>query len=207
MQTHWLKRAGGKRLAVFALGWAADWRVIRGEIPEDCDVLAVFNYRFIDTPLIPCYSESYLFAWSFGVLASEHIFRGQKFTKSIALNGTPKPVDEHYGIAPRRMAATLKGLEKGGMEAFERRAYGEFYKPFTGRCLSDNILELNNLCALSEQSLELSIEWDKAIVGTRDEIFTPENQLSYWGSRAESLPLPHYPFGDEGLIMREIGDR
>lgn len=211
MQSCWLRREKNDRLLVFVLGWTADWRVVNENLPRGYDVLALYDFRTIEPVVISRYSDVYLFAWSFGVRVAEELFRDFLLTRAVALNGTPRPVNECFGIAPRRMAATLRGLASGGMEAFERRAYGEYYEPLqdvlSPRELEDNILELNKLCELAEIPYEPSIIWDKAIVGVHDQIFTPENQLAYWGSRAELLPLPHYPFGDSELIYREIGYR
>ncbi len=211
METHWLRRNGNGRLALFVLGWAADQRIVEGAVPEGCDAVAVYDFRRLETLAIPSYSEIYLFAWSFGVRVAEEILGEKKPVRSVALNGTPRPVDERFGIAPRRMAATLRGLAAGGMEAFERRTYGEYYDGLrdvlSPRGLEANILELNELCALAGRPSKYCIEWDKAIVGAQDLIFTPENQLAFWGHRAELLPLPHYPFGNAELIEREIEDR
>jgi hypothetical protein len=57
---------------------------------------------------------------------------------------------------------------------------------------------------LSAEFYEPRIAWDKAIVGSGDTIFPPENQLRFWTERAELLPLPHFPFGDGKIIEREI---
>lgn len=205
MQEYWLRRGGtaaealhARSLTIFVLGWAADWRVLGG-LPADGDVVALYDFREIGEWRVPSgYTYIYMYAWSFGVLAAEKIFtQGHKFTRAVALNGTPKPVDERFGIAPRRMAATLRGLAAGGMEAFERRAYAEHYDRLRGvlspRGLDANIQELNALCALDATP---HIAWDAAVVGTRDEIFTAENQLAYWGALAQEVDAPHYPFGE-----------
>jgi biotin synthesis protein BioG len=128
MERHWLRREGGSRLAIFVLGWAVDWRIVERAAPEGCDVLAVYDFRSVEPVTIGSYSECYLFAWSFGVRGAESLFGGEKFTRAVALNGTPRPVDDLYGSAPRRLEATLRGLAAGGMETFERRAYGEYYE-------------------------------------------------------------------------------
>lgn len=211
METHWLRREGYPRVAIFVLGWAADWRVIERATPTGCDVVALYDFRTLEPTVINSYTERYLFAWSFGVRVAELLFSGCAFTLAVALNGTPRPVDRLYGIAPRRLEATLHGLAAGGMETFERRAYGYAYNGLreylSPRGVDANIHELNALRDISIVSYEPAIAWDKAIVGSGDVIFPPENQLRYWAERAELLPLPHYPFGDGGLIEREIGNR
>lgn len=157
---------------------------------------------------IAAYEERYLFAWSFGVWAAEQLFAGVVFTRAVAFNGTPHPVDERFGIEPRRMDVTIRGIEKGGMEPFNRRAYGAEYERLAGvlspRPLADNVAELRMLRDLSVQPYAPVIQWDRAVVGAQDEIFPPHNMQNYWGSRAESLPLPHYPFADGQIILGEL---
>lgn len=215
MEFHWLRRGQNDRLVLFVLGWAADYRVVEHIGLPGCDVLAVYDYGGgLDDGLaekIAGYGDVRLLAWSFGVWVAERLLAGVELTRAVALNGTPVPVDALYGIEPRRMAVTLRGLKAGGMEAFDRRAYGEHFdrlRPvLSPRPQERNIAELEYLVEASAAGHAASLRWDKAIVGSEDLIFPSENMVRYWGSRAEVLPLPHYPFADGGLIEKEIGCR
>lgn len=219
MEFHWLRRGQNDRLVLFVLGWAADYRVVEHIGLPGCDVLAVYDYGGgldggLDDGLaekIAGYGDVRLLAWSFGVWVAERLLAGVELTRAVALNGTPVPVDALYGIEPRRMAVTLRGLKAGGMEAFDRRAYGEHFDKLrpvlSPRPQERNIAELEYLVEASAAGHAASLRWDKAIVGSEDLIFPPENMVRYWGSRAEILPLPHYPFADGGLIEKEIGCR
>lgn len=215
MEFHWLRRGQNDRLVLFVLGWAADYRVVEHIGLPGCDVLAVYDYGGgLDDGLaekIAGYGDVRLLAWSFGVWVAERLLAGVELTRAVALNGTPVPVDALYGIEPRRMAVTLRGLKAGGMEAFDRRAYGEHFdrlRPvLSPRPQERNIAELEYLVEASAAGHAASLRWDKTIVGSEDLIFPPENMVRYWGSRAEVLPLPHYPFADGGLIEKEIGCR
>ncbi len=240
MEFHWLRREGNGRLVLFVLGWSADHRIVEHICPEGCDVLAVYDYSAGDLDvvggrscaagdtaghaaatasggaaalrdLIAGYPQTYLFAWSFGVWVAEQLLGGIPFTRAVALNGTPHPVHDQYGIEPRRMAVTIRGLRAGGMDAFNRRTYGEHFDRLehllAPRPLDRNIAELEFLASASVAEYVPSIEWDKAVIGSEDQIFPPENMLRFWGSRSETLPLPHYPFAERGLIEKEIGRR
>lgn len=214
MEYHWLRCESDDKLVIFVLGWAADQRLVEHIRPEGCDLLAVYDYGegfAADDRLCKIatgYLQVYLFAWSFGVWAAEQLLRDVPLTRAVAFNGTPYPVDELYGIEPRRMAVTIRGLKSGGMDAFHRRTYGEYYDHFlpimSPRSLEHNISELEYLAAESVVEYTPSIKWDKAIIGSHDEIFPPENMVRFWGSRAEILPLPHYPFADSKIIEKEI---
>lgn len=210
MEKYWINRDGNDRLIVFALGWAADHNIIAHIRPTGYDILAIYDYRSIEPVGMELnhYSTKYLFAWSFGVWAAEQFFAHTDFTRAVAFNGTPFPVSNTLGIAPRRLDATIRGLRTGGMETFEKRAYGPSYeilaKHLSPRTLKENIEELEILRELSMKPYTPRIGWDCAVIGSDDVIFPPENMQNYWSSRAEILPLPHYPFADAGIILREI---
>lgn len=236
MNIEWTIREGNPGVAVFVLGWAADSKIVGHIKPEGCDVVCVSDYRASQLggagsyterlaaaaadlrDELQRYSARYLFAWSFGVWVAEQIFGGGDFDRAVALNGTPHPVDALYGIEPRRMAITIRGLAAGGMEAFNRRTYGELYESFADklspRPLEANTEELRDLADGSQGTVGAPysagtslLGWHKAVVGEQDAIFPPENLRRYWGVVAEVLPLPHYPFGDADMIYNEIGNR
>lgn len=218
MEKHWLSCQGEENLLVIVLGWAADWKIVEHIQPKEFDVVCLYDYRQIATSeelseetFTKKYKNRYLFAWSFGVWVAENIFAGQRFDHSVAFNGTPFPVDKQYGIDPRVMEVTIRGLERGGMEQFNRRTYGQHYDRFESRLstrsLEDNIAELRNLQKLSVMPYSPSIEWDKAIVGSEDSIFPPQNMKCFWGDQAQILPLPHYPFADSKQILEYLEER
>lgn len=161
--------------------------------------------------ILGAYRQTWLFAWSFGVWVAEQLLGDAEFTRAVALNGTAHPVHELYGIEPRRMVVTIRGLRAGGMGAFNRRTYEEHFERLepmlSPRSLDRNIAELEYLASASAVDYAPSINWDKAVIGSGDQIFSPENMARFWGSRAEILPLPHYPFADGELIEKEIGRR
>ena len=218
MEKHWLRREGNDRIVVFMLGWAAGPAVVEHIRPEGCDIVCFCDYGDLDwdgeecIEVVKTYADKYLFAWSFGVVIAEIFFDDVSFRRAVAFNGTPLPLDEKYGIGRRRFNATAQGImQHGAMDEFERRAYGEHYERFRGRISSRGLYENAHELGLMEQySCSLRspvIQWDKAIVGERDVIFPPKNMLNYWGERAELLPLPHYPFADADIILREIDNR
>lgn len=216
MEKHWVRGRGNRKLLVFTLGWAADPKIVKHIAPPGCDYLYISDYREF-TPLtdiertqITAYPERFLFAWSFGVMAAEQLFAGMEFTHSVAFNGTPYPIDSRFGIDPRVFATTLRGLPKHGIDEFNKRVYGDDYDRFkdvlSPRNLQENTAELIALQGLAESSMS-SLNWHKAVIGTCDAIFPPANMAAYWQDRAELLPLPHYPFADANIILREIDNR
>ena len=100
--------------------------------------------------------------------------------------------------------ATLRGLRGSGAETFNRRAYGADYDRlapfFDERPFEDKLDELGVLFERSAEPYTPSLDWTAAVVGDRDAIFPPANMLAYWKEKAVVKPLPHYPFGDPGIV-------
>ena len=178
MERRWLERGGNDKLLVLVLGWAADWRVVEHLAYEGYDVVAIYDYRAMNDAereehLADLALESYkrvdLVAWSFGVWVAEQLFGGEKFASATAYNGTPFPVHKEYGIEPRRMAVTIRGLKSGGMELFSKRTYGKHYDEFEDRLqprsVEDNVEELVALQERSTKPYEPTIEWSGAEMG------------------------------------------
>lgn len=214
MQEYWLKREGNPCLVIFVLGWAADHHAVSHISPTGCDVLCLYDYRQVyelHESDFERYQHKYLFAWSFGVWAAEQILSRVRFTRAVALNGTPFPVDSRYGIEPKRMTITLRGVRNSGTDEFNRRAYAQSYERLkqhlSPRTLQENYDELSTLATNSVLLYQPVIDWNKAVIGVDDVIFTPKNMADYWGIRGELLPLPHYPFEKAELINSEIDNR
>lgn len=205
---------GNPQLAVVVLGWASGPGLVSHLVSPGCDILAVYDYSdigdIIERGTIPgkiqktilSYPRRRLIAWSFGIWVAERLFPGILFDRAIAVNGTPLPTDEKLGIGSRRLAVTIRGLGHGGMEPFNRKAYGPWY----GKALQEQTApieryldELTTLVTLSAVPYTPSIDWNRALVGTLDEIFPPENMVRYWGNRVKELNLIHYPFGDPNI--------
>ncbi len=150
------------------------------------------------------YPYRLLVAWSFGVWAAERLFAGTRFDRAVAVNGTPLPADETAGIGARRLAVTLRGIEKGGLGQFNRKAYGQHAglaeEAQSERSPAALTNELSTLVSLSAVPYLPARDWTLAVVGRQDGIFPPENMLRYWGGRAREVNSPHYPFGDETIL-------
>ena len=221
MQSYWLNKEGNEDIVIFVLGWATDHRLVEHIGLPGYDVLCLYDYSAadFDGKISPDYFTAeqyrrrYLFAWSFGVLVADKLLGEYEFTRAVALNGTPAPVSDLYGIEPRRLAITIRGLANGGMEAFNKKAYGDLYEELSlvlsPRPLGRNIEELTVLQKVSLEAYMPCLQWSRAIIGSSDVRFSPVNMERYWSSQAkipvEILPSPHYPFahGRIGTDERE----
>lgn len=213
MQQSWLIQEGHPDLVLYMLGWAATPNAVCHITPPGCDVLACYDHRSI-APLraqdFTAYRRIYLFAWSFGVWVAEQCCRELPLHKAIALNGTPFPVDDRYGMRLRVVLRTMQGLARVGMNPFNEKAYGGVryipQGPFPDRTIQEKIDELNLLADWSKADSAAHTAWDAAYIGDKDEIFPPAKMWAYWqsvglGTGFESY---HYPFADPAIVLNQL---
>lgn len=117
------------RLILFFNGWSASPDLFRPLAPpEETDVWICYDYRdltFDDT--IKSYSDIHLVAWSLGVWVAEQIgkqYPALPIRTATAVNGTPHPIDDRYGIPPALFQGTLANLSSEGIARFTRRICG-----------------------------------------------------------------------------------
>ncbi len=197
------------------LGWAATPNAIAHICPTNYDVLAICNYTQI-TPLrkedFASYDRIYLFAWSFGVWVAEQTCRNLPLYKAIALNGTPYPVDTRYGMRLRVVLRSMRQLARmgGNNPAAEHQEASRYMPdgPYPDRSPHEKVTELENLAAWSTENTECSIQWDKAYIADKDEIFSPNNMRAYWEplGLGTSFASYHYPFSSPHIVLDELND-
>ena len=214
MQEDWLIRdERNQDLVLFMLGWAATPNAVYHIRPEGCDVLALCDHRDM-APLNPArftrYRRIYLFAWSFGVWVAEQCCRELPLYKAVALNGTPFPVDDRWGMRLRVVLRTMQGLARVGMNPFNEKTYGGLRYipegPFADRSIEAKIDELNLLAERSKADSAAHLRWDAAYIATKDEIFPPDKMRAYWhsvglGTEFESY---HYPFAHPEIVLKHL---
>lgn len=214
MQETWLKQdASNPDLLIYILGWAATPNAVCHIDPPGCDVLALYNYTSIE-PLDPArfsrYRRIYLFAWSFGVWVAEQCCQQLPLHRAIALNGTPFPVDNRYGMRLRVVLRTMKGLARVGMNPFNEKAYGGVRYipegPYPDRSIDEKVEELTRLAEWSRDNSAAHLRWDKAYIADKDEIFPPANMRAYWESvgLGTGFDSYHYPFANAALILDNL---
>lgn len=214
MQESWLiQEESNADLVIFMLGWAATPNAVLHLHPQGCDVLACYDHRTL-APLDPArftrYRRIYLFAWSFGVWVAEQCCRELPLYKAVALNGTPFPVDDRWGMRLRVVLRTMQGLARVGMNPFNEKTYGGLRYipegPYADRTIEEKIDELTFLAERSKADSAAHLKWDAAYIATKDEIFPPDKMRDYWhsvglGTEFESY---HYPFAHPNVVTDHI---
>lgn len=175
----------------------------------DSDLWICYDYRSLifNEDMSP-YKQVHLVAWSLGVWVADSLFAGKRtFDTATAINGTPYPIDDRYGIPEAIFQGTLAHITEDGMQRFNRRMCGDrdtlaIFSNIPSRPLEEIREELQSLHdqVLSAREVAEVISrpnlWDRTIIGTADKIFPVENLRRYWQGNAAIIEItaPHLPF-------------
>lgn len=206
MKQIFLKQNNFPRLLLIFAGWGADETMFRQYHPADSEVLLCYDYRDLafDATALQGYGELNVVGWSMGVWAASHVVPALPLRpkQCIAINGTPFPIDERRGIPPRIFQGTLDGLTDISLHKFLRRMCGDTatFRRFLSVTPRRPLEELRDeLCAIARLCGQLptpSLQWTEAVVGRKDNIIPPANQLNAWAelhTPAKATDEPHYP--------------
>jgi biotin synthesis protein BioG len=224
VKTSWIVNEGWPDLLLFFNGWGMDKStgvLIQSAIPDLFmhDVLLCYDYRDFDLPAtvrdgFQRYRHISLVAWSLGVWAALHADL-PRIEHAVAVNGTPDPVSDIYGIPTVIFQRTLDNYSDENRIRFQRRM-------FSGAEFRDDFPELVSLRSTSDQRDELSAIWQavrearpcsspgwqygKAFIGGRDMVFPVGNQINAWQGTPVVMvnQMPHYPFFHLGSLREVI---
>jgi len=170
------------------------------------DLLLFYDYRDIsgeEAPEVKGYESVRVVAWSMGVWAASVLLSRWNIPVSyrVAINGTERPVDEHYGIHPKIYLLTERGMTEQGRDKFFARMLSgkeEIERFEENKPCRDIDEQRDELRLIREQSVrEMSeMHWDRVYISEGDVIFPVENQRNWWRDRVEIITLSggHYPF-------------
>lgn len=218
MKQIYLIQQQAPRLLLFFAGWGADETPFRAYRPAGCDFLLCYDYRTLDfdpTCLAQTYREVHVVGWSMGVWAASQLLPclSLPVRHSVALNGTPFPIDASRGIPPAIYQGTREGLCDASLHKFLRRmcadtdAFRAFLQVTPRRPLDElreELTEIQRQCAALPPA---TFRWDEAVVGRNDRIIPPANQLHAWqtlGTPVRCTDDAHY---QEPLFRHYLQDR
>ena len=206
MQFHWLNKQNNSKLIIFFVGWSFDENPFKFLACENFDVLIVCDYSTIDENIekFTSYKEINLIAWSMGVFVA-YLLKDKlpKFNKKIAINGTPLPVNDEFGIPVKPFLLTLRhartGLEgKFYQNIFDTKEEFEKYSTMSvNRSIENRETELKSLYdKIRSAEINYSRFYDKALISSRDKIIPTKNQVNFWQNNAEieMLESGHFPY-------------
>lgn len=206
MQFHWLNKQNNSKLIIFFAGWSFDENPFKFLACENFDVLIVYDYSTIDENIekFTSYKEINLIAWSMGVFVA-YLLKDKlpKFNKKIAINGTPLPVNDEFGIPVKPFLLTLRhartGLEgKFYQNIFDTKEEFEKYSTMSvKRSIENRETELKSLYdKIRSAEINYNRFYDKALISSRDKIIPTKNQINFWQNNAEieMLESGHFPY-------------
>jgi biotin synthesis protein BioG len=209
MKSYIRRREKNDQLVVLYCGWGSDENVFTPLCNDEFDFILFYNYSADEAFVLPemkTYRKITLIGWSLGVWAAEYLLpkTGIKPDLTIAVNGTPVPADDNYGIPLKIFEGTLNNITEENMDKFYFRMFGN-KKTYelnisriphrTIKSLHDELRWLYN--RIMEQT-DPGFRWDYAVTSEIDRVFPSENVNSYWSKEKSTkhiiLPLPHYFF-------------
>ena len=211
MKTIWLHQtdSSAEELILFFCGWGTTPAVVEHLTPPcNTNVLGVYDYTNTSAHTLPIqtYKKVTVVAWSMGVWAAERcVANQQNITQAIAVNGTPLPMHNLFGIPQPIFEGTLHNLNDLSREKFDRRMCGgkallQVYQSFSQRSTQSLQAELLSVYQQVHnlQDYTPQLPWSKAWISERDLIIPPNNQQRYWeryGVHTSILKQAgHYPF-------------
>lgn len=219
MKTYIRRREENKELIVVFGTWGTDHNAFLPLCTDDHDFILYYNYS-ADEPLILPERKTYrhitVIGWSLGVWAAEYMAGSMNLKPdlSIAVNGTPFPADNMYGIPLPVFEGTLNRLDERVIYKYHMRLFGTKKvldmntEKISKRSLKSFSDELRWLYNRIMETYEKSYSWDIALSCSEDRVFPFSNMIRYWNTREETrlltLPYPHYPFFKWGSFREMI---
>jgi pimeloyl-[acyl-carrier protein] methyl ester esterase len=209
MKTYIKRNEKNDELVMLYGGWGTDENFFVPFCCDNFDFILFYNYSADDPLVLPetkTYRKITLIAWSLGVWAAEYLLSktGIVPDTTIAVNGTPVPVDDRLGIPLKTFEGTLNNITDANMDKFYFRMFGdkktylenkERIPQRTVKSLHDELRWLYNRMM---EHMDPGFRWDYAVISASDRVFPAESMETYWkkqpSTRLIVVDLPHYMF-------------
>jgi pimeloyl-[acyl-carrier protein] methyl ester esterase len=211
MKTYIRRREKNDHLVVLYGGWGTDEHVFTPFCNDEFDFILFYNYSADEALVLPemkTYKKITLIGWSLGVWAAEHLSpkTGIKPDVTIAVNGTPVPADDTFGIPLNVFEGTLNNITEENIDKFYLRMFGDKKSYVSNidrvphRTLKSLHNELRWLYNRIMEQTEPGFRWDYAVTSDIDRVFPSKNLAGYWEKEKCTkniiLKLPHYLFNE-----------
>ena len=209
MKTYIRRREKNDNLVVLFGAWGTDENVFVPFCNDEFDFILFYNYSADQALVLPemkTYRKIVVIGWSLGVWAAEYLSpsTGIVADVTIAVNGTPVPLDDHYGIPAHSFEESLNNITEESMDKFycqmfgNRRTYNLNSEKIPKRTLESVHVEMRWLYNRIMEQKDPGFRWDYAVTSESDRIFPSENVISYWNKQKNTkqiiVPYPHYMF-------------
>lgn len=206
MKFSWVNKNKNNNLIIFFNGWGMDETIVENLKCENNDVILFYDYNSLEHDENVWevinnsnnYEQKFVVAWSMGVMISS-IFapRIENLRRSVALNGTLKPIDDNFGIAERVYNLTVKNFSDSSCKKFIQNMTAEnSNQTLTVKRDFDNIK--TELSSLKNYCGNMDFVFDVAIVSDFDKIISARNQINFYSNgyakKIIKIDSPHYLF-------------
>jgi pimeloyl-[acyl-carrier protein] methyl ester esterase len=208
MNKHWINKVNNPKCILFFNGWGMDENAVLHLNNDHFDICMFNNYNHIPnlSDSFTNYQSVFVIAWSMGVWMASEVLSNTKIAvqKSIAINGTPCPIHNQYGIPENVFYHTLNGWNEVSRTKFNRRMMGgegntaQYQQYLSAQTPDVQKNELQWLYSNIQNKPSRKFNWHTALVGNADLIFPTANQINWWVNKTniKVIAQPHYPFAD-----------
>ena len=214
MKQYWLNKQNNKNLIMFFCGWSFDYKPFEILNCNNYDVLLFYDYSDMYSITDKSYKLNLIFdlqyektiliGWSMGVYIA-YLLKNilPEFDTKIAINGTPFPIDDEFGIPTKTFDLTLKYADIGLQGKFQKnlfklpKDYDNYIKNPVKRSIDNQKQELSALNDfIKSHNIDYNEFYDRAIISDTDKIIPTRNQLNCWQDKTEIIILDsgHFPF-------------
>lgn len=183
------KEESSRRLILIIGGWNTTPAFYGSITPrEGWDLAVAYDMEELSPLELPeRYATIYLYAWSFGVVAAEHVADPRRITEAFAVSGTPEGIG-NKGIPEPIFKGTRDSLSQQSLMKFRKRMLGGLDKQTTSRLMEllppqPDIEQLKRQLDSIDSIPKLhNITWRRAYIGRDDRIIPADAQLRSWSS-------------------------
>lgn len=209
MKTYIRRREENDSLVVIFGAWGTDENVFVPMCNDEFDFILFYHYSADQALVLPemkTYKRITIIGWSLGVWAAEYLTPSTGIVPdlTIAVNGTPVPLDDHYGIPARSFEESLNNITKESIDKFyirmfgNRRTYNLNSDKIPHRTLKSFHVEMRWLYNRIMEQKDPGFTWNYAVTSKSDRIFPSDNVIKYWNKQNNTrqiiVPYPHYMF-------------
>lgn len=204
-----------EELIIIFTGWSTTPKLYKEFKTNLCDLLIVYDYSNLElfTDIILKYKTINVIGWSLGVWAASYYFsnnKTEKINKTVAINGTPYPIDNEYGINKQLFINTAKNLNEQNLKKFQFRMCNTktAFEEFNIKNEKVDIEHLRKELFFINENIDKNVDsffWQKAYIGINDRIFLPKNQQNAWNENTYKIivDVAHY---DLELLQKIVLD-
>lgn len=206
MKTTFVHKGHNSSLILIMAGWNADSSLFSHINRNGWDLAVTHDFSSLDfdDSFLEEYSTVYLYAWSLGVFIADRYLKSDKITAAFAVNGTPEPINDFYGIPSDIYIGTENNLSLPNLLKFRRRMFDsaselkKWNDYFPEKSDIENLKnQLTNIRETAGNNNNCSFKWNKVYIGNKDRIFPPDNQFASWSRKLHKdniifLDSPHF---------------